>query len=164
VIPATGLVINLSSVQTPGVDRLKELGVSEDRLVSFHPLFGPVGVRNTGWVGKKIITTTPYPQWVVDPFLEKGVVMEEMTPKQHDEKMLPHAVAFLVGQFAGVGFEGMDDRYLTGSARHALGLLDFVGGSEELTELVLSNPALKGRWPAIKKKLDQLEGKFGWGE
>ncbi len=162
-IPATGLVVNLSSVQTPGIERLKELGVPTERVVSFHPLFGPTGVKQTGWVGKKI-TTTPYPDWLLDSFLKKGVVLEEMTPEEHDQKMLPHAVTFLVGQIIGVGFAGMDDRYLTGSARHALGLLEFVGGSEELTQLILSNPALKARWPVIKSLLDELASKFGWGD
>ena len=163
IIPATGLVVNLSSVQTPGIRRLVELGVLPERVVSFHPLFGPIGVKQTGWVGKKIIMTIPCLQWVVDPFIQKGVVLERMTPAEHDEKMLPHAVAFLVGQLIGVGFAGMDDRYLTGSARHALGLLEFVGGSGELTELILSNPALAGRWPAISGKLEELAKMFGWG-
>ncbi len=164
-MPDTGLVVNLSSVQTPGIQRLKELGVSDDRLVSFHPLFGPVGVRQSGWVGKKIILTkSPHPlPWVMDPFSRNGVVFEDMTPDQHDEVMLPHAVAFLAAQVIAVGFTGMDDRHLTGSARQALGLLEFAGGSEELIELILSNPALRKHWSVIKKKLAELELKFGWG-
>lgn len=162
-ILTTGMVVNLSSVQSPGIEKLRELGVANERISSFHPLFGPIGVNKSGWVGKKIITTTPivFPS-LFSPFLEKGVSLEAMTPEEHDEKMLPHAIAFFLGQLAKIGFAGMGDRYLTGSARHALDLLGFVSGSSELTDHILSNPALKKRWPVIRGRLTGLVKQFGW--
>lgn len=160
------LIVNMSSVQEPGLQRLGVLGVDLERIMSIHPLFGPIGVCKSGWVGKQLIVTKnpcdPRSVWLLETFFKKGVCIEYMSPEDHDEKMVSHALAFFVSELIGVGAEGVDCRYLTGSASHMLGLLEFTNKSDDLRCLILSNPAFKKRWPAIFGAIQKLSLEFGW--
>lgn len=165
-IPNDGsLVVNLSSVQQPGVERLNELGLEGSRQMSIHPLFGPVGVSQKGWIGKQVIVTkhpgTPEANELLKTFESKGVLIERMTPELHDEKMLSHALAFLISEIIKAGGSGCDPKYFTGSASHMFGLLEFTDKSEDLRKHILSNPALKARWPAISWEIQKLVKEFG---
>lgn len=162
----SSLIVNVSSVQQIGITRLEEFGVSEDILMSFHPLFGPVGVSKSGWLGKQIISTRlpkdPRADQLVKTFTSLGVQVETMSAEEHDQKMASHALAFFVAEVIEVGAIGTDPRYLTGSARHMLGLLEFTEKSSDLRRMILSNPAFKQRWLAIKERIMALEKEFSW--
>lgn len=162
------LVVNLSSVQKPGIKAITDFGVDRTKIFSFHPLFGPVGVTKSGWTGKQIIVTVQPEKddrvlTLLETFTCKGVVIDQMSPEEHDQKMLPHALAFLVAELVKAGAEGADPRYLTGSGRQMLGLLDFTeAGSSELRHLILSNPALKTVFPKLKQVFEELAQEYGW--
>lgn len=155
------LLVNVSSVQQPGIKALLDAGVDRERIFSFHPLFGPVGVSKSGWVGKQIIVTVhendSRASALLETFTRRGVIIDQMSPEEHDKKMLPHALAFLIAELVKVGAEGADPRFLTGSGHHMLGLLDFTeAGSPELRSLVLSNPELKEVVPKLRQVLDRF--------
>src|SRR3989344_2576584 len=165
--PAKTLLVNLSSLQRPGLKALWEAGGENRMILSMHLMFGPVAVTASGWGGKQIVVTNS-PEAVYKDidilltFVRRGVVVDSMSPDEHDEKMLPHAFAFLIGKLVEIGAEGADARYLTASAHHLLGLLDFTAGSEELQRLILSNPGLKGLFPKLMKVLGDLAKQYGW--
>ena len=167
-LPTQALLVNLSSVQAPGIAVLrKHIEIGTERIFSFHPLFGPVGVVKSGWVGKQIVVTLEPPNdqrvtALLETFVNKGVVIDRMSSMEHDHKMRTHALAFFLAEFVQAGAQGADPRYLTGSARHMLGLLEFTADSPELRRLILSNPALKQLFPKLKKVWDELAQEFGW--
>jgi prephenate dehydrogenase len=168
-VPDDGsLVVNLSSVQQPGLARLAHLGVADNRLMSIHPLFGPVGVSKTGLRGKQIVLTkVPVGDERAEELLyvlkNNGVWLEQMTPEEHDTKMLSHALAFYFGELIEVSTQDCDPKFLTGSASHMIGLLQFTGRpGSKLSELILSNPAMKKAWQAIEARNLFLADKFGW--
>jgi prephenate dehydrogenase len=167
-VPDDGsLVVNLSSVQEPGVRRLLELGVASGRVMSFHPLFGPVGVSQSGLGGKQIILTLgpedDRGKHLLDSFIEKGVWVERMSVQEHDNAMLSHALAFYFGELIDVGSKKCNPKYLTGSASHMLGLLQFTGRpGSSLSKLILSNPAMREVWQKIQARNIELAKEFGW--
>jgi prephenate dehydrogenase len=156
------LLVNLSSVQVSGIGALRNAGADPARIFSFHPLFGPVGVTKSGWAGKQIIVTAQQENddrasALLETFTRKRVIVDQMSPEEHDQKMLPHALAFFIAELIKVGAEGADPRFLTGSGRQMLGLLDFTeANSDELRKLILSNPALKKVFPKLKEIFERL--------
>ncbi len=163
----SSLLVNISSVQAPGIAALREaIGIGIERIFSLHPLFGPVAVAKSGWVGKQIVVTLePSNDWravqLLETFVSKGVVIDRMSSTEHDHKMLTHALAFFLAEFIQAGAERADPRYLTSSARHMLGLLDYTADSAELRHLILSNPSLKQLFPKLQGVWDGLAQEFG---
>ena len=163
----SSLLVNISSVQVPCIAALREaIGIGTERILSLHPLFGPVGVANSGWVGKQIVVTLEPPNdWraveLLETFISKGVRIDRMSSTEHDYKMLTHALAFFLAEFIQAGAEGADPRYLTSSARHMLGLLDYTANSAELRDLILSNPSFKHLFPKLQGVWDGLAKEFG---
>jgi len=168
ILDSNAQLVNISSVQQPGIKRLIKGGAKKSEILSFHPLFGPVGVSKSGWTGKQIIVTTQpkndaRADAILETFTRKGVIIDQMSPEEHDSKMLPHALAFLIAELVKVGARGADPRFLTGSGRQMLGLLDFTeAGSEELRNLILSNPGLKEVVPKLRQVLEELSKRHGW--
>ncbi len=164
----SALLVNVSSVQQPGIAALIEAGVDTRNILSFHPLFGPVAVTKSGWAGKQIIVTmTPNEDaraaTLLETFTRRGVTIDRMSPAEHDRKMLPHALAFLIGELVKVGAENVDPRFLTGSGRQMLGLLDFTDvASPKLRHLILSNPELKAVVPKLRKVLEDRSAVHRW--
>lgn len=164
------LLINVSSVQQPGLAALNrsQAGANKDKVFSFHALFGPVGVNGSGWAGKQLVVTVEPKKdnrfsALLETFARKGVLIDEMSPEEHDNKMLTHALAFLVAELVKVGARDADPRYLTGSGRQLLGLLDFTeAASPELRRLILSNPELKTIAPKLTETLSELSKQYGW--
>src|SRR3989344_696124 len=52
---STPLVVNVTSVQQPGLDSLRF--VDKRRVLSFHTLFGPQAIKDADWKGQKMIVT-----------------------------------------------------------------------------------------------------------
>jgi prephenate dehydrogenase len=160
------LLVNISSVQQTGLQALLNLGVEQNRIFSFHPLFGPVRIASSGWDGKLAIVTHDPRDYraeaLVRTFRHKRVVFIEMSPEEHDQAMSTQGLAFLIADLVQVGIQGADPRYLSGSAQHMLGLLDLTAGSRELRQLILSNSALKQIYPKLKNTLEEIAEEFGW--
>ncbi|MES3031673.1 MAG: hypothetical protein V4699_00310 [Patescibacteria group bacterium] len=170
-IPKKALFVNVTSVQLLGLQALKNVGVEETRIFSFHPLFGPVVITKSGWAGKQIIVTVQpegdeRASLLLKTFRDKGVTVDTMSPPEHDMIMLPHALAFLIAELvkAGTIYTYTDPRFLTGSGRHMLGLLDFTEAcSLELRNLILSNPVLRSSliFQRFRNVLDVIEKEQG---
>lgn len=159
-IAPDALIVNVSSVQQLGISTL--VNTWAGNMMSFHPLFGPVGVTKSGWAGKQIIVTVQPEKddralALLETFTRRGVTVDKMSAEEHDRKMLPHALAFFIAELVKAGTEGTDPRFLTGSGRQMIGLLDFTEGcSEDLRSLVLSNPELKKIFPKLRDVFEKL--------